>query len=120
MNLDNLDNFFGLYLFILKYIRQSEQVAASREIADRMALDEIAALLVNERLEGDEIQLAVRGDQEVRRVSDHLAKRLQNLCVQRLCPPLHIGALRISQRQSQRGDRFVDRFRARTCTGTRW
>ncbi len=73
-----------------------QQIAAARQVGHTVTRDHRLTLLVDERFERDQAQVAVGGDQESTRVAVVLRERSQDTDIQAGCKPGGVGAVRIA------------------------
>ena len=87
---------------------QAQEVAARAEIGHRVPFDQVAAVLVDQRLERDEIELPVGREEQVPRVAGQVADRLHDPVIQSARRVRGAALLRVPERLAKGLHRSVD------------
>jgi hypothetical protein len=90
---------------------QAQQVTPAAQIREGVALNQIVALLIYQRFEGNQVQSPIRRDEHLGRLSGQGADRLHDLLIYPTRQPLQISPLRIRQRLAKLHNRILYRFR---------
>src|SRR5215475_6160614 len=81
---------------------QTQQISTAGQITDRVTLDRITPSLVHQRGERDEIELAVRRDQQPAFTAKQRAERLKYFRVNGASQALHVHTPRVARRLAER------------------
>src|SRR5690349_2132488 len=79
----------------------AQQIAAGRQIADRISLNQIVPVFIDQCLEWNEIQLTIRRDEELFSITQKSANRRHECLIQILRHSSHLSAQRIAKRLAE-------------------